>query len=72
MAGIAVGWSALIDSIYMTICAGDVDVCARQWECGLAVIKGRRRPCCRAVADGAVVRECRGHMIWIGDAIVIL
>jgi hypothetical protein len=55
----------------MAIGAGHVDVCTRQGEVGIAVIKSRRLPCGRVVADIALLREAGLSVIGIGGAVVI-
>ena len=57
MAGIAVGRGAIIDTVDVTVRTLNTGMSAGQRELCRAVVKSSRAPCCRVVADGALLRE---------------
>lgn len=66
MAGITVGRRARVSG-GMTSGAGRVDMLPGQRKGRVGVVKGRRRPAIRRVADGAVLTECLRDVIRVGD-----
>ena len=71
MAGSTGRVQARVPPARVAIRASKLDVCARQRKLGVRVIECCPRPTGRAVTDGAILREPRGHVVGIRGSLEI-
>ena len=73
VAGIARGGQTLVNAARMALNASCREMFSGQWERGLSgVIELGSAPIDRGMAEGTILRESGGHVVWIGGALVFL
>ena len=70
VARIAIGRNRCVVIVDVTTRAGHAGVCARKWERRVVVIKRRRNPCRRVVAEFAGLRKPSRHVVRIRGSVV--
>lgn len=71
VAGIAIGRCTRVSPTDMAVCTSYFGVRSSQRKRRLAMVEGRRLPCGRRMANGAVGWESRRKMVWISRAVVV-
>ena len=70
--GVAIGRDRCVVVVHVAICAGHRGMCARERESRVVVIERGRTPRCRGVAQVALLRESRGHVVRVGRSLEVL